>query len=97
VKSSWLVACALGALLFAAPALAEDDAGEDRATAFQAVEGAVQEDVPGGPLLVVAYGLIWVGVFAYLLRLVRLQSGTDREVTRLEGILGKTDDDASAS
>ena len=92
MKLSWLVPCALAALLYAVPAAAQD-AGEDRATAFQAVEGAVQEDVPGGPLLVVAYGLVWLGVFAYLVRLVRLQSGTEREVTRLEGMLGRANAD----
>jgi len=49
----------------------EESAPESRAQSFQAVEGATKEDVPGGPLLLGAYALIWILVFAYLLRLGR--------------------------
>lgn len=89
-----LRAFALCALMTAASAVAQDAADEgtgDRATAFQAVEGAVKEDVPGGPLLVAAYGLIWLLVFGYLVRLVRLQSRTEAEVARLDKALADSD------
>ena len=86
-----LHAFALCALLTGS-ALAQDAADEttgDRAQAFQAVEGAVKEDVPGGPLLVGAYGLIWLVVFGYLVRLVRLQAHTEAEVARLDKALAE--------
>ena len=82
----------LCALLWAGNALAQDSADEgtaDRAQTFQAVEGAVKEDVPGGPLLVGAYALIWLAVFGYLVRLVRLQAHTEAEVARLEKALAE--------
>ena len=96
MRSPWLATCALLALLVTGPARAEDPS-DDRATAFQAVEGAVQEDVPGGPLLVAAYALVWLGVFGYLVRLVRLQRHSEHEVARLERILGRPDDPPAAS
>ena len=71
-------------------ALAEDAAPTgDRATSFEAVSGAVKEDVPGGPLVVAAYGLIWLAVFAYVFRLVRLQRGADENLARLQQDLAK--------
>jgi CcmD family protein len=80
----WLVLLAPPAL-----ALAEDAAPGDRATSFEAVTGAVKEDVPGGPLLVAAYGLVWLAVFAYVFRLVRLQRGADENLARLQQDLAK--------
>ena len=66
-----------------------DDAAEDRATSFEAVSGAVKEDVPGGPLLLAAYALIWLAVFGYVFRLVRLQRGVAENVARLQQDLTK--------
>lgn len=88
-----LGACALS---YAAPALAQEatagsaaDAAEARASSFQAVEGAVKEDVPGGPLLVLGYGVLWVALLLYVLRLAVMQQGLQRELGRLERALGK--------
>lgn len=92
-----LRAFALWVLLMAGAARAQDAVDEttgDRAQAFEAVEGAVKEDVPGGPLLVAAYGLIWLVVFGYLVRLVRLQARTEAEVARLNQALAGGDRDA---
>jgi hypothetical protein len=62
---------------------ASDDPAEARSATFQAVEGAVQEDIPGGPLLVGAYGVILALVLGYVLHLARLQSQTTRDLARL--------------
>jgi hypothetical protein len=85
---SWLVS-ALLPLLFAGVALAQD-AAEERSTSFQAVQGAVKEDVPGGPLLVWAYGLILLLLVGYMVRIALLQQRSDRELQRLAQQLGKT-------
>src|SRR5262249_12359857 len=66
------------------------EAAEERSTSFQAVKGAVKEAVPGGPLLVYAYGLILFLLIAYLIRLVLLQQRNERELSRLSELLGKT-------
>jgi CcmD family protein len=71
-----------------APALAQD-AAEERSQSFRAVEGAVKEDVPGGPLLVAAYAAIWLVVLAYVFRLVRLQQRAQSDVARLERLLAQ--------
>ena len=80
------------ALLCAADALSggaarAQDAAEERAQSFRAVEGAVKEDVPGGPLLVAAYAALWVALLGYVFRIVRLQQRAQRDVERLERAL----------
>ncbi len=50
------------------PALAQEDVDESRATSFQAVEGAQREDVPGGPLLIGAYGVTLLLLVGYVAR-----------------------------
>jgi hypothetical protein len=89
VSLGWL-ACATS-LLFACAAAAQQapDAAEERSQSFQAVKGAVQEDVPGGPLLVWAYGLILLLLVGYLVRLVRMQQHSERELARLAQQLNK--------
>jgi hypothetical protein len=68
----------------AASAQSVGDAPEDRATAFRAVSGAEAESVPGGALLVGAYGLVWTFTLLYVLRLGGLSRRTAQEITRLE-------------
>jgi CcmD family protein len=65
------------------------DAAEQRSQSFQAVQGAVREDVAGGPLLLAAYGVIWVLVLLYVVRLVRLQAHAQADVERLERVLSR--------
>jgi CcmD family protein len=68
------------------------NAAEQRAQSFQAVEGAVQEDVPGGPLLLLGYGVLWVALLLYLIRLARQQQVLQRDLNRLERALGSAKD-----
>jgi hypothetical protein len=90
VWSRLIAVCAsLSPLLLATVARAQD-AAEERSQSFQAVKGAVQEDVPGGPLLVYAYGFILLLLVGYLVRLVRLQQRSERELARLAQQLGKS-------
>lgn len=89
-SGTWVAGVAgLMPVLLAAVAHAQD-AAEERSQSFQAVKGAVQEDVPGGPLLVYAYGFILLILVGYLVRLVRLQQRSEREIARLSQQLGKT-------
>jgi hypothetical protein len=78
------LACVLWALpLFAHAQNASDDPTASRSTTFQAVSGPTTEDVPGGPLLIGAYGAILVLMIGYVMWLGRLQSGTARELAAL--------------
>jgi CcmD family protein len=83
--AAWL----LGISLVGAAPLAAQEGADDRAASFEAVTGAVREDVPGGPLLVAAYALIWVAVLAYVYRLVRLHKHVDENLVRLQQDLAK--------
>lgn len=65
-----------------------ESAAESRSATFQAVTGAVGEDVPGGPLLVAAYGAVLVLVLGYVLYLGSLTAGASRDLERLEKTLG---------
>jgi len=84
---AWLLVSGIGAATESAHA---QDAAEERAQSFQAVEGAVKEDVPGGPLLVAAYGAIWVLLLLYVIRLVRMQQRAQSDLQRLEQALART-------
>ena len=76
-----------------APAALAQPPDGDRATTFQRVEGPVTEDVPGGALLVGAYGVAWALILLYVLRLGMLQTRVARDVERLERSLASTRDE----
>ena len=77
---------AFGALVIAAPVWAQP-AGDSRAAGFRAVEGANVEDVPGGMLLVAAYGIAWLLVLAFVWRLAGLQRQAGADLARVEAAL----------
>jgi hypothetical protein len=86
-----LLAASFGALApLAQPAAADhheeaaDSPEDDRATAFRAVSGAPTEQVPGGPLLLAAYALVWVLLLLFVLRLAYLYASTRRDIDHLE-------------
>jgi hypothetical protein len=62
---------------------AEESSPEDRETSFQNVTGPQVEDVPGGALLIGAYGVAWFLVVAYLWRLAALSRRTAADVDAL--------------
>lgn len=64
-------------------------ATESRATEFRAVSGGQGEDVPGGGLLIAAYGAVLVIVLGYVVYLGRLTAGTTRDLGRLEAAIAK--------
>jgi len=75
-----------------APAAAQDpeeettsagDPQEDRASAFRAVRGAEAEQVPGGALLIGAYGAIFVLLLVYVWRLGRLHAANAEQLDGL--------------
>lgn len=66
----------------AEPAATETPA-EERATQFVGVEGAPTDSVPGGTLLVAAYAVVWLLLFAFLWRLRRLHQRNEAELARL--------------
>ncbi len=85
----WLYCCLVaGALVFPVLTSAQDAPAETpseaRAAEFVGVEGAVAEDVPGGPLLIGAYGVAWLFLFLYLYRLGRLQGAANEALTAVE-------------
>jgi CcmD family protein len=81
-----------GALAPLSATYAQDAKGaaDDRAESFQAVQGAVKEDIAGGPLMLAAYAVVWLAVFGYVFRLVRLQRGVEANLERLERTLGSS-------
>lgn len=83
-------------LFVAAPALAQEPSAqpetaravgespaEERAAQFVGVTGPDAESVPGGTLMLVAYAVVWVLLFLFLLRMRRLQHQTAEELERL--------------
>jgi len=63
---------------------------DDRAQRFEAVSGAVKEDIAGGPLMLAAYAVVWLALFGYVFRLVRLQRGLEDNLTRVEHALASS-------
>jgi len=84
----WLTAALAGQSRVAAQTDQADQAPQtvqdDRAESFQAVSGGVKEDVAGGPLMLAAYAVVWVTLFGYVWRLIRLQRGVEANLERLE-------------
>ena len=76
------------------PENAEQSPAESRSQAFVAVEGAVAEDIAGGPLLLSAYAIIWVLMLAYVFRLAHLHNKTSIELARLSKVLSQPTDTA---
>jgi CcmD family protein len=79
---SVLVCCVCGPL--AAAWAQEATSPNDRAQTFEAVTGPVKEDIAGGPLMLWAYAVVWIVVFGYVLRLVRLHRGVEESLARVE-------------
>ena len=84
---SVLALSVLGTVSVAAVSIAaaqEPDAAEDRAMAFEAAaEGAQTENVPGGALLIAAYGLVWLFVLGYVVSIGYRQTQTRADIERL--------------
>jgi hypothetical protein len=64
--------------------------GGDRATSFQAVQGA-PEQYSGGALLVTAYAVLWVIVFAFVGLAWRRQNRINARLDALEREIDKAD------
>jgi CcmD family protein len=93
-----VLAMALSAPL---PALADRDREnpehvrpeEDRGTSFERVVGTPHENVPGGRLLLIAYGAVWMAVFGYVVIQWRRQSRVQADLSRMERALERERDE----
>ena len=62
----------------------EPDPMEERAETFEAArQGAQTENVPGGTLMIAAYGAVFLLVLGYVVSLSMRQARTQRELERL--------------
>jgi hypothetical protein len=61
----------------------------DRSTEFQAVQGNAAEHYSGEVLLVTAYAVLWVVIFAWVGLVWRKQRGLDDRLADLERVLDK--------
>ena len=62
---------------------------DDRATAFQAVQGPQAEHYSGEVLLVSAYAILWVILVSYIGLVWRKQSVMNARIAELEKVLQK--------
>ncbi|MEY4509971.1 MAG: hypothetical protein RLZZ450_2093 [Pseudomonadota bacterium] len=85
--AAWLLLLLVGQAQTASAQAAQEDAAESRSAAFQAVDGASKEQVPGGPLFIGAYAVILVLLVAYVARLGSLQAKNQLELERLSRAL----------
>lgn len=69
----------------------------DRATTFQAVQGNGTEEYSGGVLLVTAYAVLWVIMFAWVALVWRKQRTLDSRLADLEGVIQKAAKDAPST
>lgn len=75
----------VGSMAMVGSAFAQDepDPAAERADSFQAASGAQTENVPGGTLMIAAYGAVFVLIFGYVASLAVRQNNTQRELDRL--------------
>lgn len=64
----------------------------DRAQSFRAMTGPATEDVPGGALLIGAYGLVWFFVLLLVLRIWSVSRRVGKELRRLETTLAESEE-----
>jgi len=64
----------------------------DRAQSFRAMTGPATEDVPGGTLLIGAYGLVWFFLLLLVLRIWSVSRGVAGELARLESALADAEE-----
>jgi CcmD family protein len=83
-RSRWFAIFFVSSLFFATVALAEPETPPTRATSFQAVSGSQKEQVPGGPMVIAAYAVLWVLVGGFVLRMGRSQRVLESEVAAME-------------
>lgn len=81
----------LAFLLLSWSASAQEESGdpEERASAFRAVSGPQVEQVPGGALLVGAYGVAWLAILGFFVHVGRLNARTATDLARLERAVGE--------
>lgn len=60
-----------------------EDAAESRAATFEAAQGAQTEDIPGGALLIAAYGVIFLLLLGFVGTIAARQARTQRELAQL--------------
>ena len=73
-----------------ASATAQEDEGPE-SMEFQAVDGPNTEDVPGGMLMVAAYGTVLLLLVGFVARIGMMQSKTRADIARLERSLAASD------
>lgn len=98
ILALWLGAGSLGGLSVGVPGVAaaqDEDAAEERAMAFEASEGAQTENIPGGALMIAAYGVVWWLVLGYVVHLGFQQSSTSQDIERLRRDLKAAEENAS--
>ena len=65
---------------------------EERSTTFRSVSGPEIQRVPGGRLLVYAYGLAWLMILSFMWRRVgKLQKTANEDLQRLQKMIDKND------
>jgi CcmD family protein len=94
------LALALSALPGMAAAQGEEaesgeTAAEERAMAFEASEGAQTENIPGGALMIAAYGVVWLLVLGYVVSLGYRQARTSGDIERLRRDLKAVEEKAA--
>jgi CcmD family protein len=61
---------------------------------FRPVSGPERDQVPGGGLLIVAYGVVWLLLLAYVVRIGRIQTKMQGDLQRLERELASVEESA---
>lgn len=70
-------------LVAGSAAAQEEDAAQSRSTVYRAVEGPLTEDVPGGALMLGAYGAAWLLTMGFVWRLGLLHARNAADLDRL--------------
>ncbi len=78
-----ILAAVVAIALTVSTAEAQENEPGDRSAAFRSVTGPDAEQVPGGTLLLIAYGAVWVLMAGYLWRLGGMHRDNERDIEHL--------------
>lgn len=99
IRTTLRAALAGAVLLLAVPLVAtaqEEEPGVE-SVEFRAVTGPQAEDVPGGTLLVAAYGVVLALLILYVMRIAGLQARINHDLARLERAIAEAGEGSNSS
>lgn len=91
--------CMVLALMLATPVALAETSPDSTADTMQSSEAMskYKEDLPASRFVLIAYGVVWAGLFVFLMSIRKRQSSLDERIEHLEAALKRHDGSSEAA